>query len=111
MAGSGNNVNQSVLNATQIDQLLSLLSYSFKNKDRSDSLANVGLETLPLEALCQKFVTIFPQKSDAFKVKVLCNIIKLIIIAPIMLFEKLFSPVLLSDMIGWYSYFGTPSTS
>ena len=79
MAGSGNNVNQSVLNATQIDQLLSLLSYSFKNKDRSDSLANVGLETLPLEALCQKFVTIFPQKSDAFKVKVLCNIIKLII--------------------------------
>ena len=78
MAGAGNIVNQSVLNATQIDQLLSLLSYSFKNKDRSDSLANVGLETLPLEALCQKFVTIFPQKSDAFKVKAHCNIIKLI---------------------------------
>ena len=56
------------LNAVQIDQLLSLLSYSVKNKNRTDQLANVGLEITILDQLCQKFSSIFPLKTDAFKV-------------------------------------------
>ena len=68
MSSSSSNINQGVLSATQLDHLLSFLSYSFKNKDRTDSLANVGLETLTLDVLCQRFSSVFPLKSDAFKV-------------------------------------------
>jgi len=68
--GGNNNIHQSVLSAVQLDLLLSLLSYSSKNKNRTDSLANIGLETLTLEALCQRFSSTFPQKSDAFKVNI-----------------------------------------
>ena len=63
------NVQSGVLTAFQLDQLLSLLSYSVKNKSRSDQLANIGLETTILDQLCQKFSSIFPQKTDAFKVR------------------------------------------
>ena len=65
-----NSAPQSVLNAVQLDQLLSLLSYSSKNKSRTDSLANIGLETLTLENLCQRFSSIFSQKVDSFKVSI-----------------------------------------
>ena len=63
------NAPQGVLTAVQLDQLLSLLSYSVKNKNRTDQLANIGLETTILDQLCQKFSSIFPQKTDAFKVR------------------------------------------
>ena len=59
---------EGVLSAVQLDQLLSFLSYSNTNRDRTDSLANIGLETVTLEALCQRFAATFPLKSDAFKV-------------------------------------------
>ena len=65
------NEHQGALNAVQIDQLLSLLSYSVKNKNRTDQLANVGLEITILDQLCQKFSSIFPLKTDAFKVSYL----------------------------------------
>lgn len=64
------NYQQSVLNAVQLDQLLALLSYSQRNQNRTDQLANVGLDTTIFEQLCKKFMSIFPQKSDAFKVSV-----------------------------------------
>ena len=60
---------EGVLSPVQLDQLLSFLSYSNTNKDRTDLLANIGLETIPLEALCQRFTATFPLKSDAFKVR------------------------------------------
>ena len=62
------NDHQGALNAVQIDQLLSLLSYSVKNKNRTDQLANVGLEITVLDQLCQKFSSTFPLKTDAFRV-------------------------------------------
>ena len=67
----GENTNSwgAVLSAVQLDQLLSFLSYSNTNRDRTDSLANIGLETVTLEALCQRFAATFPLKSDAFKVR------------------------------------------
>ena len=65
---SSSNEPQGVLNAIQLDQLLSFLSYSYTNKERTDSLANVGLETVTLEKLCQLFCSVFPLKSDAFRV-------------------------------------------
>ena len=65
-----NSVSPSVLNPVQLDQLLSLLSYSSKNKNRTDSLANIGLEILTLENLCQRFSSTFSQKADSFKVNI-----------------------------------------
>ena len=64
------NHQQSVLNAVQLDQLLALLSFTEKNQNRTDQLANVGLDTTIFDQLCKKFMSIFPQKSDAFKVSV-----------------------------------------
>ena len=63
------NDQQGALNAVQLDQLLSLLSYSVKNKNRTDQLASIGIETTILEQLCIKFSSTFPAKTDAFKVK------------------------------------------
>ncbi len=69
IAGDNTNSWGAVLSAVQLDQLLSFLSYSNTNRDRTDSLANIGLESVTLEALCQRFAATFPLKSDAFKVR------------------------------------------